>query len=710
MSESAQPDMEPASFDKVIFMMIDALRSDFVYASNTGFSYTQSLIRPGAAIPLTAWAASPTLTISHIKALTQGTSQSFLDAWLNIANNDDARRLDGEDTWLYRLKTEKHVRKKMVFYGIDVWTVLYPEIWDRYEVTDSFYVPDFTSVDTNATRHVPGELENDDWKSPILHYLGVDNLAHHSGPLGSLMVPKQAEMDDVVRMIYEAIEHKPHLQNTLFVLAGDHGMTDRGNHGGDTPSELASAMIFISPRLQSISKGLESPLEPEENYEYYSIINQIDIVPTLAGLLGFPVPANSVGMFVWELLALFRTDEKRHQLLLENAKQIMSSFKARYKVDGVDAASCGSQCDGCRDEGSEVVCLWEKVGEAEKQWSSSHEDGSEELIQVYPITGFTKTFLFQDPVFLWGLVFKLYSTKRVNPELLSFTPLWLEELVGEVDYQHALRISWAGLTACLVFVLIRFKTSGRVSKGVVMLGFVELANLYLRSLARPQNLILYQIYDLHLRWLLSPTTGLSISEIAVTALLLGQSSFYASGRNDSVASLDLMNGFNGVGESNIVAVFFQTLTSNWLGPIWWSLASLRLLLAWLEAQNVSATSGLQSGKTAAPSRVPPSSGVSLFNGKDDTAAASKRKTTREGENRRPLFEFLGFQTFYMGTSSLAVMLACLWQRNDPALWTVLAPKYVNTALWTVFYHVLMTAVLGTGVWGVVVGYERYLPL
>lgn len=49
--------------------------------------------------------------------------------------------MEGEDTWLSRFKVDRDVDKKMVFYGIDVWPILYPEIFDRYESTDSFYVP-----------------------------------------------------------------------------------------------------------------------------------------------------------------------------------------------------------------------------------------------------------------------------------------------------------------------------------------------------------------------------------------------------------------------------------------------------------------------------------------------------------------------------------------------------------------------------------------
>lgn len=52
------------------------------------------------------------------------------------------------------------------------------------------------------------------------------------------------------------------------------------------------------------------------------------------------------------------------------------------------------------------------------------------------------------------------------------------------------------------------------------------------------------------------------SEIAVTTLLPGQSAFYASGRNNSFASLDMMNGYNGIDntndEANVLAVTVQT--------------------------------------------------------------------------------------------------------------------------------------------------------
>jgi hypothetical protein len=35
-----------------------------------------------------------------------------------------------------------------------------------------------------VTRHVPGELQNGDWNTMVLHYLGLDHIGHKTGPRG----------------------------------------------------------------------------------------------------------------------------------------------------------------------------------------------------------------------------------------------------------------------------------------------------------------------------------------------------------------------------------------------------------------------------------------------------------------------------------------------------------------------------------------------
>ena len=119
------------------------------------------------------------------------------------------------------------------------------------------------------------------------------------------MLPKQQEMDEIVRKIYQAMEEKPYLNSTLLILCGDHGMNDAGNHGGSSSGETSPALVFISPTIAKISQGLPCPVDSAPEYQFYETVEQSDIVPTLAGLLGFPVPRNNLGVFVPSLLELW---------------------------------------------------------------------------------------------------------------------------------------------------------------------------------------------------------------------------------------------------------------------------------------------------------------------------------------------------------------------------------------------------------------------
>jgi ethanolaminephosphotransferase len=116
------------------------------------------------------------------------------------------------------------------------------------------------------------------------------------------MIPKQQEMDTIVSQIYEAIETQHFLKSTLLVLCGDHGMNDAGNHGGSTPGETSPALVFISPKLRAIAPSLDVPAQFQEDFQYYTTVEQSDIAPTLGALLGFPVPRNNLGSFIPDFL------------------------------------------------------------------------------------------------------------------------------------------------------------------------------------------------------------------------------------------------------------------------------------------------------------------------------------------------------------------------------------------------------------------------
>lgn len=96
------------------------------------------LIRDGSAIPFTAHATSPTVTMPRIKAITTGSIPSFLDVILNIDEGDESSSLATQDTWLAQMK-EKNTGK-LLMYGDDTWLKLFPGFFDRADGTSSFFV------------------------------------------------------------------------------------------------------------------------------------------------------------------------------------------------------------------------------------------------------------------------------------------------------------------------------------------------------------------------------------------------------------------------------------------------------------------------------------------------------------------------------------------------------------------------------------------
>ncbi|RHZ49410.1 major facilitator super transporter protein [Aspergillus turcosus] len=346
----------PKVFDRVIFMVIDALRSDFVYSKTSGFFFTQSLIRSGAALPFTAHASSPTVTMPRLKAMTTGSVPSFLDVILNIAESDTSSTLAYQDTWLAQLKAQGG---QLVMYGDDTWIKLFPGVFNRSDGTTSFFVSDFTEVDHNVTRHIPRELSEHDWSAFIMHFLGLDHIGHKAGPNSRHMMPKQREMDSIVAQIYAAIEEQEHLQSTLFVLCGDHGMNDAGNHGGSSPGETSPALLFISPKFQTRKSPEDSPVEAFSDLQYYRTVEQMDITPTLAGLLGLPIPLNSLGVFIPEFLMMWDNDSHRIDILLRNAKQMLNAMKGTFPDIDVEASTTPHGCDKQLPTGpAKVQCAW----------------------------------------------------------------------------------------------------------------------------------------------------------------------------------------------------------------------------------------------------------------------------------------------------------------------------------------------------------------
>lgn len=103
-------------------------------------------------------------------------------------------------------------------------------------------------------------------------------------------------------------------------------MNEAGNHGGDDPGETESALLFASPkfRLDRTKRTYECPTSPKggTDFHYYDMVEQQDLVPTLSGLLGLPIPRYNIGIVLNELQGLWPDDGSFVHLLEQNAQQL----------------------------------------------------------------------------------------------------------------------------------------------------------------------------------------------------------------------------------------------------------------------------------------------------------------------------------------------------------------------------------------------------
>lgn len=217
------------------------------------------------------------------------------------------------------------------------------------------------------------------------------------------MLPKQREMDGIVKQIYQSIEHKSHLQSTILVLCGDHGMNDAGNHGGSAPGETSPALVFASPKFKALSGHFECPAMPSKDFSFYDTVEQSDIVPTLASLLGIPISLNNLGIILPGFLSMWPsgriilpfdfvcfsdrfTEAEQVRLLLRNTLQLFRIVKTTFPHPSYDDASSSITCSESPSTASEELpCAWRRVQfalSASKSSSWSMSDVGPSLMEV----------------------------------------------------------------------------------------------------------------------------------------------------------------------------------------------------------------------------------------------------------------------------------------------------------------------------------------
>jgi Type I phosphodiesterase / nucleotide pyrophosphatase len=204
-----------------------------------------------------------------------------LPTFIDFKDNLESDKIQ-EDNILYQIQLEN---KKSVFVGDMIWLSLLPDGFTKSYPYDSHNVRDLDTVDQGVLFHFREELR-EDWDLIIGHMLGVDHAGHRYYANHPEMTRKLLEMNDFITEIIDTMDNK-----TLLIVFGDHGMTDQGNHGGNTVNEMNTILFAYSPAPFAYNLSNRRTRVP-----------QIDIVPTLSILLGVGIPYNNLGAVIPELI------------------------------------------------------------------------------------------------------------------------------------------------------------------------------------------------------------------------------------------------------------------------------------------------------------------------------------------------------------------------------------------------------------------------
>ncbi|XP_049752115.1 GPI ethanolamine phosphate transferase 3 isoform X3 [Elephas maximus indicus] len=283
-------------FSRVVLVLIDALRFDFAQPQVSHIpgeppvslpflgklSSLQRIleIQPYHARLYRSQVDPPTTTMQRLKALTTGSLPTFIDAGSNFASHAIV-----EDNLIKQLTS---AGRRVVFMGDDTWKDLFPGAFSQAFFFPSFNVRDLHTVDNGILEHLYPTMDGGEWDVLIAHFLGVDHCGHKHGPHHPEMAKKLSQMDQMIQGLVERLEN-----DTLLVVAGDHGMTMNGDHGGDSELEVSAALFLYSPTALFPSTP---PEEPE-------VVPQVSLVPTLALLLGLPIPFGNIGEVMTELFS-----------------------------------------------------------------------------------------------------------------------------------------------------------------------------------------------------------------------------------------------------------------------------------------------------------------------------------------------------------------------------------------------------------------------
>lgn len=173
---------------------------------------------------------------------------------------------------------------------------------------------EWVQMDAESFRQAPAALEEYQEGLILIYFGGTDELAHQFGGISSQYLDEVQRVDDYIARLADCLDW----ERDVLIVTSDHGHVDIGGHGGWEEEVIHVPLVMVG-------KGIRMGAYAERF--------QVDIAPTVAALLGIPIPAHSQGRPLME--ALDAPAETKGRIGLNAALQLVGFYDSYAQVLGV---------------------------------------------------------------------------------------------------------------------------------------------------------------------------------------------------------------------------------------------------------------------------------------------------------------------------------------------------------------------------------------
>lgn len=311
----------PALTSHLVLVIVDGLRHDIAVDPSRMPHFARSMReRPSAEI----WAGRVSMTSAAILTFATG-QRGGVD---QIVNNESGSKVAYNDL----VSNARAAGLVTAFTGDRAWLRMFPDAWSMAHPD-----PQGVAIDVDYNAEIFAATREFLRAEPrpnllVAHFVTPDHQAHAHGVLSDRY---RAHMLDFDRSLRDLLASLP--PDTTVFVTSDHGATDTGTHGSDTPVQRRSPLFAYGPGVAREQKEARA-------------LDQMDLPSTLAALLGVPAPAHGRGHVLADWLDV--PDEERARIACADLDRLLAYAQATHRAEtaaaalvwaGASAGACDAQ-------------------------------------------------------------------------------------------------------------------------------------------------------------------------------------------------------------------------------------------------------------------------------------------------------------------------------------------------------------------------------